>query len=141
MADKGKRPRRTCDSCKGYSDTPLWGHTLCSYHGECSGKYVWLPNSCESCQQQKAAMLKLTEEEKPQELKELHNMLKRTSAHKQHKDTLGVRKHPGIFPSKVFIIFKGPHTQHVILMPRNHPNSIWAHHRRVHHLFLEGPSS
>ena len=36
-----------------------------------------------SCQQQKAAMLVLTEEEKPQALKEILNMLKRTKAHKQ----------------------------------------------------------
>ena len=38
----------------------------------------------------------------PQALKELPNMLKRTSAHTQHQDTLGVPKHPGNFSFQSF---------------------------------------
>ena len=70
-----KDPR--CLSCERYQAEPRLGHTKCSAHRDCCGKYLWEPNSCEHCMLLRENYASMTSEERNVLLKDLRAMLVR----------------------------------------------------------------
>ena len=50
---KKAKTKEKCQDCVNIEQHPLWGHTLCSYHRECSGNDDWQPEFCTKCRRQK----------------------------------------------------------------------------------------
>ena len=80
--------KRKCSPCTELEETPIWGHPLCAYHRQCSGRDEWEPTKCTYCKKQKALLAKMSEEERETSIQSMLKMLDLTTAHKD--DVIGV---------------------------------------------------
>ena len=81
---KKSKTKSKCDECIKSEITPIWEHTLCSYHRDCSGKDDWEPNNCTNCKRQKAALAKISVEDRTSFFQEMYDMLEKTKQYKDH---------------------------------------------------------
>ena len=58
---KKAKLRNKCPHCLDCEQSPSWGHMLCSYHRQCSGRDEWEPDKCTDCKKQKLTVPKLAE--------------------------------------------------------------------------------
>ena len=79
---KKAKTKEKCQDCVNIEQHPLWGHTLCSYHRECSGNDDWQPEFCTKCRRQKRFLSELTVEEKKEYFQEMFTMLENTKRFK-----------------------------------------------------------
>ena len=72
------KTKSKCPDCVEWEHSPLWGHKLCSYHRDCSGKDNWEPNNCGSCKKQKTVLAKISEDDRTKFYQEMYEMLEIT---------------------------------------------------------------
>ena len=79
---KKSKTKMKCQDCISWENEPAWGHELCSYHRDCSGKDEWEPENCSSCKKQKIELDKLSEKDQSEFFKEMYEMLEDTKQNK-----------------------------------------------------------
>ena len=80
---KGKsKTKSKCSDCITSELTPFWGHKLCWYHRDCSGKDDWEPNNCNCCKQQKTALAEMSDDDRAISFQDMFNMLDNTKQNK-----------------------------------------------------------
>ena len=82
-AKKKAKTKSKCPDCIDWEQTPLWGHTLCSYHRDCSGKDGWEPDNCTDCKRQKATLAEISNNDQTKFFQEMYEMLDITKQHIQ----------------------------------------------------------
>ena len=80
---KKAKLRNKCPHCLDCEQSPSWGHMLCSYHRQCSGRDEWEPDKCTDCKKQKLTVPKLTENDQKIFFKDMFAMLEDTKSFNQ----------------------------------------------------------
>ena len=89
MAGRKKEKTKSCDNCIGYALEPIWGHNLCSWHRECSGRDEWEPSKCVDCKREKLNLKKMTGDEVKVSLLKMRTMLEKTQQHRRERVQIG----------------------------------------------------
>ena len=81
---KKYKTKSKCPDCSACELDLPWGHTLCAYHRDCTGRDRWEPDNCTTCRRQRAELGKISNNDRLQLFQEMYEMLENTKIHKHH---------------------------------------------------------
>ena len=73
------KAKSKCTDCDDWGRSPLWGHSKCSFHRQCSGKDAWEPGKCDDCTKQKESVTELSDDDRNNFFQAMYDLLGHTS--------------------------------------------------------------